>query len=184
MASDARHSRPRAPSSASTNGPDEPRPYMPAAAAYVPQSLSARGEATIAVKSGNPADEYKSVCEFMRQYSMMRFYQLALLLGTTGSIVTALSSNAVRTSFAGGNFLKAGGLIVSLALLVMELRATSHWHRLRDRGNELAQLLSFAPFPTSSRWDPLTTSGAGFYLHAAVVSLWLTGLFLRFNPGP
>jgi hypothetical protein len=134
--------------------------------------------------SGSPSDEYKCVCEFMRQYSMMRFYQLALLLGTTGSIVTALSSNAVRTSFAGTDFLKSGGLIVSLALMVMELRATSYWHRLRNRGSELARLLRYAPFPASSRWNPLTTSGAGFYLHAAVASLWLASLFVRFQPGP
>lgn len=133
--------------------------------------------------SGNPGDEYKIVCEFMRQYSMMRFYQLALLLGTTGSIVTALSSQAVRTSFAGSEFLKGGGLVVSLALLALEFRATSYWHWLRNRGNELAQLLGYAPFPVSSRWSPLTTSGAGFYLHVVVASLWLSSLFIRFHPG-
>lgn len=133
---------------------------------------------------GSPSDEYKSVCEFMRQYSMMRFYQLALLLGTTGSIITALSSHAVRTSFAGAEFLKTGGLIICLAFLVMEFRASSYWHRLRNRGNELAQVLHFAPFPASSRWDPLTTSGAGFYLHATVAALWLASLFFRFHSAP
>ena len=54
---------------------------------------------TVAVQSaGSPADEYKSVCEFMRMYATLRFYRLALLLGTTGSIVTALSSAAAAST--------------------------------------------------------------------------------------
>jgi hypothetical protein len=69
---------------------------------------------------GDPADEYKSVCEFPRLYATLRFYRLALLLGSTGSIVTALSSAAVRASFARLEVLKFGGLIVSLAFLVKE----------------------------------------------------------------
>lgn len=131
----------------------------------------------------DPTEEFKCVCDFMRMYATLRFYQLALLLGTTGSIITALSSNAVRASFARAEFLKTGGLIVSLAFLVMEFRASSHWHGLRQRGNELAQALRFRAFPASSRWDPLTTSGAGFYLHALVATLWLASLFFHFQPG-
>jgi hypothetical protein len=150
-----------------------PLPFPPAA----PLAAS-----TTAV--GNPADEFKSVCEFIRQYATLRFYQLALLLGTTGSIVTALSSNTVRQSLVRTEFLKAGGLIVSLALLVMEFRASSYWHGLRDRSNELARELGFRSFPESSRWNPLTTTGSGFYLHVIVASLWFASLFIRLQPGP
>ncbi len=132
--------------------------------------------------SGNPVEEYRSVCDFMRLYATLRFYQLALLLGTTGSIVTALSSAAVRTSFARAEFLRAGGVIVSLAFLVMEFRASSYWHRLRDRGNELAHALRFEAFPASSRWNPLTTSGVSFYLHATLLALWIASAFLRIQP--
>ena len=135
------------------------------------------------MESGNPGEEYRSVCEFMRLYATLRFYQLALLLGTTGSIVTALSSDAVRTAFARAQLLKTGGLIVSLAFLVMEFRASSYWHGLRRRGNELAQVLRFQPFPTSSRWNPLTTSGASFYLHVVVATLWLASMCLRLQSG-
>jgi hypothetical protein len=129
-----------------------------------------------------PTEEFKCVCDFMRLYATLRFYQLALLLGTTGSIITALSSNAVRANFAGTGFLKAGGLVVSLAFVVMEYRASSHWHGLRERANELAAALRFRAFPVTSRWDPLTTSGAGFYLHALVATLWLASLFFRLYP--
>ncbi|OUM00870.1 hypothetical protein [Variovorax sp. JS1663] len=132
--------------------------------------------------SGDPAEEYKGVCDFMRLYATLRFYQLALLLGTTGSIITALSSHAVRSSFARAELLKTGGLVISLAFLVMEFRSTTYWHRLRDRGNALAQQLRYLRFPTPSRWNPLTTSGAGFYLHAVVSALWLASLFLRLQP--
>ncbi|GAA4359762.1 hypothetical protein GCM10023165_56240 [Variovorax defluvii] len=132
--------------------------------------------------SSDPAEEYKCVCDFMRLYATLRFYQLALLLGTTGSIITALSSHAVRTGFARAELLKAGGLVVSLAFLVMEFRSTTYWHGLRDRGNALARQLRFMCFPTPSRWNPLTTSGAGFYLHVVVAALWLTSLFLRMQP--
>lgn len=133
--------------------------------------------------SGTPADEYKTVCEFMRLYATLRFYQLALLLGTSGSIVTALSTQAARLSFIATDLLRAGGMIISLAFLVMEFRATSYWHRLRDRGNELAQRLGYQPFPVSSRWDPLTTSGASLYLHSFVAALWLTSLLLHVQSG-
>jgi hypothetical protein len=147
------------------------------------RSAAALGGPQHALVCGDPGEEYKCVCDFMRLYATLRFYQLALLLGTTGSIITALSSNAVRTSFARAEFLKTGGVIVSLAFLVMEFRATSYWHGLRDRGNELALQLCFRLFPTPSRWNPLTTSGAGFYLHAFVAALWLASLVFRLQPG-
>ena len=131
------------------------------------------------VEAGEPAAdptiqvvEYKAVCDFMRQYATLRFYQLALLLGTTGSIVTALSSQAVRAVPMRVDMLRAGGLVISLALLVMEFRSSTYWQQLRDRANELAAGLRFQRFPVSSRWSPLTTSGVGFYLHALVAALW------------
>lgn len=129
--------------------------------------------------SGNPADEYRSVCEFMRLYATLRIYQLALLLGTTGSIVTALASAAFRVGLVRSELLRAGGLLVTLVLLLMDFRATSHWQRLRRRANELARALQYQPFLHASRWNPLTTSGAGFYLHGLVAALWLTSLFIR-----
>ena len=135
-----------------------------------------------ALESGNPLEEYRSVCEFMRLYATLRFYQLALLLGTTGSIVTALSSAAVRESFARVELLRCAGALISLAFLLMEFRASSYWHRLRDRGNELAATLRFQSFPAAWRWNPLTTSGAGFYLHILTTSLWVCSLFLRLQP--
>lgn len=151
--------------------------------AHVWWRLSTQGrDAPLPLESGNPEEEYRHVCEFMRLYATMRFYQLALLLGTTGSIITALSSNAVRASFARGDVLRFGGVMISLAFLVMEFRATSYWHRLRDRGNQLAAMLRFMPFPAARRWNPLTTSGIGFYLHALITSLWVCSLFLRLQP--
>lgn len=117
-------------------------------------------------------EEYKCVCAFMRQYATLRFYQLALLLGTTGSIVTALTSQAVRSHALRVEMLRGGGLVVSLALLVMEFRSSTYWQGLRDRANELARTLHFHRFPVSSRWSPLTTSGVGLYLHALVALLW------------
>lgn len=123
-------------------------------------------------------EEYKCVCDFMRQYARLRFFQLALLLGTTGGIVTALSSQAVRLSPVHAELLQCGGVLVSLALAVMEFRASTHWQGLRDRGNQLALALRFRTFPVSSRWSPWTTSGAGFYLHALVAALWLASLCL------
>jgi hypothetical protein len=163
--------------------PSDPSLHGLAANAHVMWRLATQGKQSTPMESGNPAEEFKNVCEFMRLYATLRFYQLALLLGTTGSIITALSSNAARTSFARAELLKAGGLIVSLALLVMEFRASSYTHGLRKRGNQLAEMLRFEPFPTSSRWNPLTTSGAGFYLHSLVAMLWLASLFLRLQPG-
>lgn len=124
-------------------------------------------------------EEYKCVCAFMRQHATLRFYQLALLLGTTGSIVTALSSQAVRASVMRIDMLKCGGLLVALALLLMEYRSSTYWHSLRQRGNELAASLAFHRFSASSRWSPLTTSGVGFYLHALIATLWAASLFLR-----
>lgn len=143
-----------------------------------PALLPAAAAAAAAADLGNPVDEYKTVCEFMRLYATLRFYRLALLLGTTGSIVTALASTLVRAHFARVEMLKFGGLAISLAFLVMEFRATSQWVLLRTRCNELAQLLRFQPTLTSSRWDPLTTSGAGFYLYLLVAALWVVSLLL------
>jgi hypothetical protein len=159
--------------------PADPWPGAIAVNAHRTWRLAREALESPALASGDPADEFRSVSEFLRLYSTLRFYQLALLLGTTGSIVTALASTAVRTGFARAELLKLGGVVVSLALLVMEFRASSYWHRLRDRGNALAEVLRYQPFPPTSRWSPLTTSGAGLYLHVFVVAMWFASLFLR-----
>ncbi len=167
---------PRQPALASLRVPALPSIVALVANAALLWRESTRADAQVALESGNPGEEFKSVCEFMRLYATLRFYQLALLLGTTGSIVGALSSAAVRESFARAEMLKVGALIVTFAFLLMELRASSHWHGLRQRANELAQVLRFQPFTSSSRWNPLTTSGIGLYLHALIASMWLTSL--------
>jgi hypothetical protein len=161
----------------------DPSPIAMAGGAHVLWRLAAQGKAPPVPESGNPMEEYRTVCEFMRLYATLRFYQLALLLGTTGSIITALTSLAVHANFARLELLKTGGLLISIAFLIMEFRASSYWHRLRDRGNELARMLEFQPFPVAWRWNPFTTSGAGFYLHILITTLWLCSLFLNLQPG-
>lgn len=174
----------QAPAIASLKAPIDASPYAMGGMAHVMWRLLSHGRQELpgaaAATAGNAADEYRTVCEFMRLYATLRFYQLALLLGTTGSIVTALTSQAVRENFARAEFLKAGGLLVSLAFVVMEFRATSHWCRLRERANTLAAALGYLAFPAQSRWNPLTTSGVGLVLHAAVATLWCSSLFIRF----
>jgi hypothetical protein len=137
------------------------------------------------MRPGTALQEYKTICEFMRLYATLRFYQLALLLGTTGAIVTALiSSRTVHATPTVAIVLKLGGVAVAAALTVMEVRASSYWHRMRDRANALCETLNYQPFPVSSRWNPLTTSGSGFYLHVIVVLMWITSLFIRFSSEP
>ncbi|HXX83116.1 MAG TPA: hypothetical protein VEN29_03960 [Casimicrobiaceae bacterium] len=134
-------------------------------------------------QSHEPLEEYKIVAEFMRQYSTLRFYQLTLLLGTSGTIVTATASAGVTTNFVSAEVLKLGGLITSLTFLAMEYRATSYWHGLRNRANKLARVLRFDLFPPQSRWNPLTSSGAEFYLHVLVALLWIISLLPHLGIG-
>ncbi|WP_374500083.1 hypothetical protein [Zoogloea sp.] len=165
--------------------PMDHSPYGLATNAFQVWRMASHGEGCVpAGAAGNPAEEYKSVCEFMRLYATLRFYQLALLLGTTGSLVSALASTAVRVGVARPDLLRAGGLILSLAFMVMEFRASSYWHGMRQRGNELAHALGYQPFPVSSRWHPLTTSGASFYLHVAVAVLWGASLIHPLHASP
>lgn len=179
MPADARPWRPRTPPMASLRVPTDPSPHGIALNAFLAWRLARQGRDATDPESGNAAEEYRSVCEFMRLYATLRFYQLALLLGTTGGIVGTLAAHGGSGNFPQGTFLRGGGLLVSLALLVMEYRASSHWHRLRARGNALARALRFQGFPPSSRWNPLSTSGASFYLHGAVGLLWLVSLVLH-----
>lgn len=123
-------------------------------------------------------EEYKTLCEFLRSYATLRFYQLALLLGTSGGIATALSSAAVSESDYGSSLLRLTGLIVAIALTVMEFRASGYWHHVRDRVNVLSDVLRYCAFPASSRWSPLTTTGAGFYLHILVCVAWAATLVI------
>lgn len=133
---------------------------------------------------GNPADEYRGVCEFMRLYATLRFYQLALLLGTTGSIISALSSQAVLASFARAELLKSGAFVVSLAFAVMEVRASARWHGLCRRANTLAERLGYEPFAMSSRFVPWSTSGASLGVHLFITAMWFVSLFVRLVPQP
>ena len=137
------------------------------------------------VTPGSSLQEYKTICEFMRLYATLRFYQLALLLGTSGAIVTALLTSAtIHALPKSGTILKLAGLAVAMALTIMEFRASSYWHRMRDRANVLCETLGYQRFAVSSRWNPLTTSGAGFFLHVIITLLWFTTLFIRVDPSP
>jgi hypothetical protein len=129
----------------------------------------------------NAREEYKVVCDFLRLYATLRFYRLALLLGSSGSLITAIATAVLRVEPYHLNMLRLAGLGVTSIFLVMEYRATSHWQALLGRANELARTLRFNQFPASNRWNPLTTSGAGFYLHAFVLVLWIVG-FLNGRP--
>lgn len=152
MATNSAYAHAQTPALVSMRMPSEPSPYALATGAHLLWRLTLQGKlASSSLDSGNPSEEYKSVCEFMRLYATLRFYQLALLLGTSGGIVTALTSNAVHTGFARAELLRTGGLVISLAFLVMEFRASSYWHRLRDRANELAKGLPFPPRRAGTR---------------------------------
>lgn len=128
--------------------------------------------------SAYPLEEYKTICEMMRSYAMLRFYQMALLLGTSGGIVTAFASQSVRSLPLLVALLKIAGVLISAVFMVMDCRASSYWHRLRARANELAPELGFEGFPTGSPWSPLTTTGASLVLHAFFVAAWAVSLFL------
>jgi hypothetical protein len=179
MAAESLQPPPRPPAFKSWRVPALPSMVALTANAALLWHQSAQREQASPLESGDAGEEFKSVCEFMRLYATLRFYQLALLLGTTGSIVGALSSSAVRESFARAELLKVGALIVTFGFLLLEFRASSHWHGLRKRANELAQVLRFQPFASSSRWSPLTTSGIGLYLHVLIASMWVLSLGLR-----
>src|SRR5262245_42609472 len=93
--------------------PGVPSPGVLAAEAGVWWRLARQGREAALPTSGNPLEEYKALCEFMRLYTTLRFYQLALLLGTTGSIVTALASNAVRRNVMGIEMLKVAAVVLT-----------------------------------------------------------------------
>jgi len=134
------------------------------------------------MNSGDPVEEFKCICEFMRHYATMRLYRLTLLLGTTGGVITGICSESVRARGAAAVLmLKLGAVAVSLAFTVMDYRAGAYWHRLRDRANVLAGTLKFQEFPVSSAWSPLTSIGAGRYLHFFILALWLVSLWIGRN---
>src|SRR5689334_1332456 len=120
--------------------------------------------------SRHPLEEYKILCEMMRSYAMLRFYQMALLLGTSGGIVTGISSDIVRRSALLVLMVKIGGLLLSAVFTVMDYRASAYWHRLRRRANEIAPELGFRPFPVAPAWSRLTTTGASLVMHAFFVA--------------
>jgi hypothetical protein len=111
---------------------------------------------------------------------MLRFYQMALLLGTAGGIVTGIASDNVRRSAQLVFLLKMGGLLISVVFMVMDYRASSYWHALRRRANALAGELGFAGFPARSQWNPLTITGASLVLHLFFVAVWI---FALVHPG-
>ena len=131
--------------------------------------------------SRHPLDEYKILCEMMRAYAMLRFYQMALLLGTAGGIVTGIASDNVRRSAQLVVLLKLAGVLISVVFTIMDYRASSYWHQLRRRANDLAVELGFQAFPVRSPWNPLTTTGASLLMHLFFVAVWIFGLL---QPGP
>lgn len=106
--------------------------------------------------SKDAADEFERVTEFMRAYLLLRLYRLTLLLGSSGAVITALASDAVRQRGAIVILLlKVGAIAVSSAFMIMDFSAAGHWNRFLIRANELATQLNYARFPTPSRWEPI-----------------------------
>jgi hypothetical protein len=127
-------------------------------------------------RSRHPLEEYKIICEMMRGYALLRFYQMALLLGTAGAVLTAIASDAVQRQPILVVLLKLVGLLIGAVFLIMDFRASSYWHALRARANELAAELGFMAFPVREWWNPLTTTGASLVMHAFLVLAWLYAL--------
>lgn len=50
---------------------------------------------------------------------------------------------------------------------------------LLDRGRQLALSLSVQAISFMSRWNPLATCSAGFYLNVLVATVWLASLYVR-----
>jgi hypothetical protein len=125
------------------------------------------------MNAGSPLEEYKIVCEFLRSHAALRFLRFTVLLGATGGLVTALLSERLQALPLNGIVLKIGGLGLTVAFTIMEYSSSMTWHKLRERANELAMTLQFKPFPESSPWNPLTTTGASRYLHLLFIALWV-----------
>lgn len=129
--------------------------------------------------SDTAMNEFERISEFMRTYLLLRLYRLTLLLGTSGAVISALASGSVRERGATVILLlKLGAVLVSFAFTIMDFSAAGHWIRLRDRANELADSLGYQQFPNPSRWNPFTATGAGNYLHLAIVSLWVSSFMI------
>jgi hypothetical protein len=124
-------------------------------------------------------EEYRSVTATMHLYATLRFYQVALLLGMTSNAVVMLAAQSSQIGVQRALLLRIGAFAVSLALLVLGWRASSQWLALRERATALARELRFETRPVLSRWNPLSTSGATFYLHACVALLWGASLLMR-----
>jgi hypothetical protein len=120
--------------------------------------------------AGEPLDEYKIACEFLRSYATLRFLRFTVLLGATGGLIGTITSEADPMHIL---VLKLGGLGLTLAFGVMDYSASQAWHRLRKRASALALTLQFQPFPESSPWNPLTTTGASRYLHLFLALTWM-----------
>jgi hypothetical protein len=120
-----------------------------------------------------PLDEYKHLGEDLRHYGILRLYRLTLLLGTTGALITALASDAVRSNALLVDILKVGGLAVTLAFAIMDYRSGQRWMRMQRRANALAESLGFERRTLGNEWNPLTTTGVSRVLHAFVVGAWL-----------
>jgi heme-degrading monooxygenase HmoA len=123
-----------------------------------------------AMNAGEPLDEYKIACEFLRSYATLRFLRFTVLLGATGGLIGTIVSETDPTHIL---VLKLGGLGLTLAFGIMDYSASVAWHRLRSRANALAASMQFQPFSESSPWNPLTTTGASRYLHLFLASIWV-----------
>ena len=88
--------------------------------------------------STNATDEFERISEFMRAYFLLRLCRLTLLLGSSGTIVTALASDSIRARGAIVILLlKIGAVAVSTAFTIMDFSAATRWTRFLKRANEL-----------------------------------------------
>ena len=129
---------------------------------------------------GSPLDEYKHLGEDLRHYGVLRLYRLTLLLGTTGAMVTALSSENLRAQPVLFELLRVGGLVIALAFAIMDYRSGQQWMRLQHRANVLAETLGFQTRPIAHVWNPLSTTGATRALHVFFVCGWIFVLLRPF----
>jgi hypothetical protein len=100
--------------------------------------------------SDNATEEFKRISEFMRTYLVLRLYRLTLLLGTSGAIVTALSSDSVRRRGAIIILLlKLGTVAISLAFTIMDFSASGPLDSIARSCERACRYIAVSTFPRS-----------------------------------
>lgn len=115
--------------------------------------------------------EYLDVSRNMRLYINMRFAQLTLFVAITAALLKPLLQETPMSQHL-CIILKIGGVIATIAFLIMEERAADFFHYFKNKAMAIEKVLGFSQYRDRPQRRFISATNAVRAIFASLITFW------------